>query len=198
MSCWPLCWKGYVDYRPAQRISYRDWFLEGTGLDPWSGDVAAFRRFAERELGSVPAGMGDDELDPWLDLLVTHWLEPRLGKQALFVHGYPPSQASLARVSGDEPRVAQRFELFLDGVELANGFHELADAGEQLRRFENDNSVRERHGQATAMPDRHLLAALAHGLPDCSGVALGFDRLVMLVAGLPDVASTMPFCFARV
>jgi lysyl-tRNA synthetase class 2 len=190
--------EGFVDYRPARRISYRQWFLDATGLDPWRDDVAEFRCFAEQNLASVPATMDDDTLDPWLDLLVTHWIEPQLDEQALFVHGYPPGQAALARLTTGEEVVAERFELFLNGVELANGFHELCDAEEQRRRFADDNRIRRRSGLGAVPVDEHLVAALVHGLPDSSGVALGFDRLVMLAAGLPDVASAMPFSLDRV
>lgn len=190
--------EGFLDYRPARRISYRQWFLDETGLDPWNDDARAFRSFYENRLGPAPAGMGDDAIDPWLDLLLTHWLEPKLDAGALFVHGYPPSQAALARVANGDVAVAERFELFLNGIELANGFHELDDVEEQRRRFVNDNRVREQSGLETVPYDVHLLAALAHGLPESAGVALGFDRLVMLAAGLQDVAAAMPFSFARV
>jgi len=189
---------GFMDYQPAKRVAYRQWFRDGTGLDPWTDKVAAFRQFAEQQLESVPETMDDRELDPWLDLLVTHWLEPRLCDQPVFVYDYPVSQASLARVRQDEVPVAERFELYIKGVELANGFHELADAGQQQQRFEYENRVREQMGQPVIPVDQHLLAALQSGLPDCAGVAIGFDRLLMVVAGLPDIASAMPFPFSKV
>jgi lysyl-tRNA synthetase class 2 len=189
---------GLVDYRPAQRLSYRQWFLSETGLDPWRDSVAAFRQFAMARLPSVPEHM-PEALDPWLDLLVTHWLEPRLGTGAVFVHDYPASQASLAQLRvADEATVAERFELYINGVELANGFHELADSAEQLRRFEQDNLSRIERGQAVMPVDRALIAALEHGLPDCSGVAVGVDRLVMLAAGLDNIDQAMAFSLQRV
>ncbi|GMQ87635.1 MAG: elongation factor P--(R)-beta-lysine ligase [Gammaproteobacteria bacterium] len=190
--------EGFMDYQPAKRVPYRQWFRDGTGLDPWTDKVAAFRRFAERRLDSVPEAMDDQELDPWLDLLVTHWLEPGLGDQPVFVYDYPVSQASLARVRQGRFPVAERFELYIKTVELANGFHELADAAQQQQRFESENRVRERMGKPAVPIDRHLLAALQSGLPDCAGVAIGFDRLVMVAAGLPDIASAMPFPLSRV
>jgi len=189
---------GFSVYQAARRISYREWFLDATGLDPWADDIAAFRSFARNALESVPLSMGEDELDPWLDLLVTHWLEPRLGDQAVFVYDYPVSQASLARVRrGDRP-VAERFELYLGGVELANGFRELGDAAEQRERFDSDNRRRARAGQQPVPADVYLVEALRAGLPDCSGVALGFDRLLMVAAGRDNVASAMPFSLERV
>jgi len=189
--------EGYSDYRPARRISYRQWFHDGTGLDPWTDTVADFRRFAEQQLESVPRGMDERALDPWLDLLVTHCLEPALDDQPVFVYDYPPSQAALAQVRPGEAPVAERFELYMKGVELANGFHELADAGQQRQRFEAENRAREQAGQSTLPLDRKLLAALQSGLPDCAGVAVGFDRLVMVAAGLADIATAMPFPFQR-
>jgi len=190
--------EGFMGYQPAKRVAYRQWFRDGTGLDPWTDKVAAFRQFAERHLESVPRAMDDRELDPWLDLLVTHWLEPRLGDQPVFVYDYPVSQASLASVRQGEVPVAERFELYIKEVELANGFHELVDAGQQQQRFEQENRVREQTGMPAVPMDRHLLAALRAGLPDCAGVAIGFDRLTMVAAGLPDIASAMPFPFTNV
>lgn len=190
--------QGYLDYQPASRISYQRWFLDETGLDPWSDTPAAFRAFADQRLSSVPDGMPDDELDPWLDLFLTHWLEPRLKVPAQFVQDYPPGQASLAQVRQQPLPVAERFELYLHGAELANGFHELADSAEQRRRFERDNRSRQRSEQPEMPIDEPLLAAIDHGLPDCSGVALGFDRLVMLAAGQSELDSVLPFSLDRV
>jgi lysyl-tRNA synthetase class 2 len=189
--------QGRLEYRPARRITYRQWFMDETGLDPWSDGPAAFRAFAAAHLPSVPGGMPDDDLDPWLHLLLTHWLEPRLGGGAVFVYDYPASQASLARLRREPLPVAERFELYLDGVELANGFHELADASEQAQRFASDNRARRLNGQALMPVDTGLLAALEQGLPDCSGVAIGFDRLAMLAAGVTDLDSATGFSLAR-
>ena len=125
---------------------------------------------------------------------------PELGRDApVFVRDYPATQAALARLRTDTDgtRVAERFELYLDGVELANGFLELGDADEQRRRFERDLALRRERHQPEYPLDERLLAALAHGLPHCSGVALGFDRLVMVTLGLPDLASAMSFADDR-
>jgi lysyl-tRNA synthetase class 2 len=119
---------------------------------------------------------------------------PRLGQGRLtFVHGYPASQAALARLDPDDPRAAQRFELYCDGIELANGFHELASAREQRARFEQDVAERRRVGLSDAAVDERLLAALEAGLPDCCGVALGFDRTLMLAAGAQHIDEVLPF-----
>ena len=107
------------------------------------------------------------------------------------------SQAALARLDPCDPRVAQRFELYCAGVELANGFHELASASEQRARFEADNVHRRRLGLPVFPPDERLLAALAAGLPDCAGVALGFDRTLMLAVGAAHIEEVLPFPTAR-
>jgi elongation factor P--(R)-beta-lysine ligase len=189
--------QGICDYAPARRLTYQQWFINETGLDPWSDPLDAFRRFAQSELTSVPETMPGDRLDPWLDLLLTHWLEPRLDGMPLFVHDYPVSQASLARVRQQPQPVAERFELYFKGIELANGFCELADADEQQRRFEADNAIRRQTGLADMPVDMRLVAALRDGLPECAGVALGVDRLLMSVAGIGDIDSAMPFGMRR-
>jgi lysyl-tRNA synthetase class 2 len=123
---------------------------------------------------------------------------PALGRDAPeFLYDFPASQAALARIRNDDPPVAERFELFWKGIELANGFHELGDAGEQRRRFEDDCERRLRRGQASPAYDRHLIEALEHGLPDCAGVAVGLDRLLMLMLGLEDVRDTFAFDWER-
>jgi lysyl-tRNA synthetase class 2 len=119
---------------------------------------------------------------------------PRLGAGRLtFIHDYPVSQAALARVKREDPAVAERFELYLDGIELANGFHELCDATEQRARFERDLAQRRARGKNQPPLDECLLAALAAGLPDCSGVALGFDRVVMAATGARGIDEVIAF-----
>jgi lysyl-tRNA synthetase class 2 len=123
---------------------------------------------------------------------------PRLGRQALtFVHRYPASQAALARLDPTDPRCALRFELYCEGIELANGFHELASAAEQRARFEQDCEERNRRGLPVHSLDERLLASLEAGLPDCAGVALGFDRLVMLATGANHIDDVIAFPIDR-
>jgi lysyl-tRNA synthetase class 2 len=120
-------------------------------------------------------------------------VEPELGRERLcFIYDYPDSQAALARLNPNDPRVAERFELYYNGVELANGFHELADSHEQRKRFEAELRVREEQGMEIVPLDERLLAALEQ-LPDCAGVALGIDRLVMLAVGAESLAEVMAF-----
>jgi lysyl-tRNA synthetase class 2 len=135
--------------------------------------------------------------DAWLELLMGAIVGPRLGRGTLtFVHGYPASQAALARIDPADARVAQRFELYCAGIELANGFHELASAEEQRARFEADNAQRRRLGLSVSPLDERLLAALPQ-LPDCAGVALGFDRTLMLAVGATSLEEVLPFPTAR-
>ncbi|MGQ0383921.1 MAG: EF-P lysine aminoacylase EpmA [Gammaproteobacteria bacterium] len=188
---------GLRPFAPAQIIGYRDAIRAATGVDCRSAGVQDVRA-ALAVRGIRPANAADWELDDWLDLLMGAVVGPGLGHAApTFVIEYPPAQASLARLGRDAAGeiVAERFELYVDGIELANGFRELGDAAEQRARFEGDLANRRRCGQRVLPLDERLLAALAHGLPDCAGVALGFDRLVMVALGLPDLASAQ--CFAH-
>lgn len=189
--------RGLRSFAPARTHAYRDAIREASGIDCRATDAAAVRA-ALAARGIVPAGDHGWDADAWLDLLMGAVVGPALGHEApAFVTDYPPAQAALARLRTDETgaSVAERFELYVDGIELANGFRELGDAAEQRRRFGQDLALRRRRGQRIAPLDERLLAALGHGLPDCSGVALGFDRLVMVALGLPDLASAM--CFAH-
>ena len=175
---------------PMERISWQVLFQRGFGWDPLEVDRETLAATAR---GHGLGGVELQERDQWLDLLMSHLLEPELGHGRLtFVHGYPASQASLARLCPEDPRLACRFELYLEGMELANGFHELADPDEQLARFEADNRRRRELGQEPLPIDHRLVEALRQGLPDCAGVALGLDRLLMLKLGaerLDDVLS---------
>ncbi len=180
---------------PAVRTSYGAAFEGVLGLDPHRADVATLRHCAaEAGLSGVDALGGDR--DAWLELLFSHRVQPRL-PDVCFIHDYPASQAALARLRPGDPPVAERFELFIHGLELANGFHELTDPAEQRRRFEAERRVRQSRGLNTVPLDEHLLAAMAHGLPACAGVALGIDRLVMIAAGKTSLAEVMAFPIER-
>ncbi|MFZ1640984.1 MAG: EF-P lysine aminoacylase EpmA [Candidatus Contendobacter sp.] len=185
---------GRLALAEPERSSYRETFQRHLGLDPHRATVAELAACATARGVSIPPGMPVDDADPWLDLLLTHCIEPRLGQGRLtFVYDYPASQAALARLRPGHPPVGERFELYLNGVELANGFHELGDAGEQRRRFGQENAARRALGLPLAPVDENLLAALEAGLPDCAGVALGFDRLMMLAAGKRSIQDVIAF-----
>jgi lysyl-tRNA synthetase class 2 len=172
--------------------TYREVFAEHAGIDDvHAADVNEIREAAVRH-GLRLEGDSNDR-NVWLDLLMSHVIEPQLGTGACFIYDYPADQAALAYIRPGSPALAERFELYIKGVELANGFHELADADEQKQRFEREQAIRKQSG-LDAMPlDDKLLAALQHGLPECSGVALGFDRLVMLASGKKDIRDVMAF-----
>lgn len=188
-----------MSLQSPERLTYRETFQRHAGLDPYAASPADFARAAETHGISVsPELVSDRAPDPWRDLLLTHVVEPKLGQGRLtFIYDYPASQAALARIQPGNPPVAARFELYLNGIELANGFHELADADEQRRRFERQLHAR-KTGKLPAVPmDERLLAALAYGLPDCAGVALGFDRLVMLACGARTINDVLTFPLER-
>ncbi|MFD0738037.1 EF-P lysine aminoacylase EpmA [Lysobacter koreensis] len=181
---------------PLGRTSYRALYLRELGIDPATASEGELRT----ALGDVvidPAGLGRDD---WLDLLMTHQLQPRFAPdQLLAIHDYPASQCALARVrdAGDGSQVAERFELYLGPLELANGYHELTDATEQGGRFDNDRRTRGQRG-ATAPPrDERLLEAMRAGLGDCAGVALGVDRLLMAMLGTSHIGDVLAFDFPR-
>jgi lysyl-tRNA synthetase class 2 len=181
--------------RRAERLSYRDVFLRELRLDPFAADLDALARAAA---AAGFSGAADSARDEYLELLMGTVIGPRLGRDALtFIYGYPASQAALARLDAADPRVAQRFELYADGLELANGFQELAACAEQRARFEHDNAERRRRGLPAHALDERLLAALAYGLPDCAGVALGFDRTLMLASGATHIEEVLAFPTAR-
>lgn len=182
----------------GERLSYRDAFLRHAGIDPMDAEVAELRDCARSHGLDIPPGMPMDDPDPWRDLLLTQVVEPHLGHSApCFLYDYPASQAALARVRDDRPPVAERFEVYYCGLELANGFHELADAREQRRRFERERAVRRARGLEDRPMDERLLAALEAGLPDCAGVALGLDRLLMIAARAEHIGDVLAFPFPR-
>jgi lysyl-tRNA synthetase class 2 len=179
----------------AERVTYREAFLQALAVDPFTASIAELADHARRRAGFGGATLDRDEL---LELLMGTVVGPRLGQRKLtFVHAYPASQAALARLDPHDPRAAQRFELYCDGIELANGFHELASAREQRERFEHDVAERRRLDLPVTALDERLLAALAAGLPDCSGVALGFDRTLMLAAAAERIDAVLPFPIER-
>src|SRR3984957_19461196 len=173
----------------ARRITYAEAMREYAEVDPHCAD--------DRELDGAARRLGleckaDLDRDAKLDLLMGLAVGPRLGRERpCFICDYPASQASLARLKPGLPRVAARFELYLDGIELANGFHELVNGAEQRARFDQDQALRRARGQAQRPLDEHVLAALAAGMPDCAGVALGFDRLVAIALGAAQIADAM-------
>ena len=182
--------------RRAQVLSlgYRELFLEHAGVDPFGAGEAQLRA-ALGDVGVDGTGLSRDD---WLDLVMTHRIQPRFPADRItVVHDWPASQCALARIRAGEPPVAERFELYLGQFELANGYHELADAAEQRRRFELDQRRRAGRGAIQPPVDERLLAALAAGMPDCAGVALGVERLLMALSGTSRIADVLAFDFLR-
>lgn len=182
-----------IDPRPLEWLSYREAFARYLELDPYAATSAQFAARAEAAELRAP-DLGEDR-DAWCDLLLSHLIAPQLGRERFtFLHDFPASQAALARLHEVEGvEVAERFELFVDGIEIANGYHELADHAEQQRRFEAERVRREAAGEPAAPVDERLLAALAEGLPGCAGVALGLDRLIMLSLGAERIEEVIAF-----
>lgn len=179
----------------AERLTYAAALERHAGIDMHGADDAALQSAAVVQGIDCAA---DLDRDARLDLLMGLVVGPKLGRAGpVFICDYPASQASLARVKPGSPPVAARFELYLDGIELANGFHELADAAEQRTRFRQDLATRRDRGLPQPPMDERLLAAIAAGLPDCAGVALGFDRLVALAVGADSLAQAIAFPIDR-
>ena len=178
---------------PVEMLSFREAVQRHAGFDPLDAGLDVLQRAAQT-LGLDARHAGEADRDALLDLIVGAQVGPALGGAALtFVHRYPASQAALARLDREDARLALRFELYHRGVELANGYHELANAAEQRMRFATDQQKRAARGLATASLDRHLLAALESGLPDCAGVALGFDRVLMLAMNAASIDEVLAF-----
>jgi lysyl-tRNA synthetase class 2 len=187
----------HVALAPSERLTYRDAFVRYTGLDPHQATSTEFANAAHaNDIHASTALYEQHDASLWRDLLLTHLVEPHLGRnRPTFIYDYPASQAALARVRAGDPPLASRFELYINGMEIANGFHELGDAGEQRTRFERQQHARHATGLPAVPLDERLLSALAAGLPDCAGVALGFDRLVMLCAGLDRIEQVLSFAW---
>ncbi|RLA00157.1 MAG: elongation factor P lysine(34) lysyltransferase [Gammaproteobacteria bacterium] len=183
-----------LNTEPSDTISYQELFLQRLKIDPLS--------CSDEDLQSLVFDKANgpklEQRDEMLHCLFSILIEPELGiKRPLMVFDFPASQSALAKLSNTDPRVASRFEVYYQGVELANGFHELQDAEEQRQRFIEDNQQRKLLGKQQRKLDERFLAALENGLPDCAGVALGLDRLLMLKLEKKAIAQVMTFPIDR-
>ncbi len=164
----------------AERKSYADIFMEHLHINPHEASLDTLIACADTHHLSIADDISD--CDTWLQILMSECIEPTIGRdRPCFIYDFPTSQAALARIRPGNPPVASRFEVYFRGIELANGFHELQDAKEQRQRFEKNLLERKKLGFPILPIDELFLSALIHGLPDCAGVALGIDRLIMLV-----------------
>jgi lysyl-tRNA synthetase class 2 len=182
---------------PARRTAYREAFLKNAQIDPLTAPLSALRATASRT-GVPPESLRHDDRDGWLDLILVEQVQPRLGQdRPAILYDYPASQSALAKVREEHPAVAERFELYVAGIELANGYHELTDPKVLSRRIATNNTARVADGKAALPAESRLLAAMDAGLPQATGVALGFDRLVMLAAGAERLDQVIAFPFGR-
>lgn len=187
--------KTILNYSSAKRFSYANLFQHYLQIDPHRASIATLKQainYYKIDIENV-SSMELDK-DDCLNILMTHIIEPQLPDHPLFIYDFPLSQAALARVRLGNPPLAERFEVYVQGIELANGFHELCDAKEQRQRFINDLSQRNKAAYYPPPPiDERLLAALEQGLPPCAGVALGVDRLIMLAAKKTSIKEVLAF-----
>ncbi len=182
----------------AERITYADAFRRYAGVDPHAADSLELARVAETGGITIPASLSLDDRDGWLDLLLVEWVQPHLGQdRPAILYDYPASQAALARIRTGRPAVAERFELYVDGIELANGYHELLDPQVLRNRNRSTNERREADGKDRLPEESRLLAGMEAGLPPSVGVALGFDRVVMLAASAACLAEVIAFPMDR-
>ncbi|HDR0713763.1 TPA: elongation factor P--(R)-beta-lysine ligase [Pasteurella multocida] len=180
-----------LDCKPTESLSYQFVFQEYVGLDPLSAEKAEL--VAKAKQYHLQQAEQEDR-DTLLQFLFSTVVEPNIGKEnPVAVYHFPAPQAALAQISSEDHRVAERFEFYYKGLELANGFHELTDVNEQLHRFEQDNVQRQKMGLPQRQIDKRLLGALQAGVPNCSGIALGVDRLLMIALGANAIHEVMAF-----
>ncbi|MDI1351608.1 MAG: elongation factor P--(R)-beta-lysine ligase [bacterium] len=181
---------------PMIRKTYKQAFKEACDIDPFTASIKDLDELLEQYHLADVLAVDEQDKDQYLFLLMSHVVEPFLGKQSspVAVYDFPPSQASLAQIKDG---FAERFEVYYRGVELANGFHELIDAKAQAARFEQDLQMRKQQGLDLPDPDLWLLEALQQGIPPCSGVALGIERLLALTLEKSSISAVMAFDFSR-
>lgn len=176
-----------------EKLSYEEVFVRAAGVNPHASSANQLQAIAQDRLGVT---WEEEPKNFWLDLLFTHLVEPLFKERLVAVYDFPESQCALARVQQSTYgpySVSKRFEIYWDGIELANGYYELTDANEQRQRFVADNALREQMGLPVIPIDNALLDALEKGIPECAGVALGVDRLLMCLTKENDISQVMPF-----
>lgn len=182
-----------LDAPRAERISYQQLFLDEFGIDPHACDLHSLQQCAIDRKVVLTNPINDK--DTLLQLLLNHFIEPKLGINApTFIYDFPASQAALAKINAGK---AERFEVYIQGTEIANGFHELTNTKEQLQRFQHEQDRRKEINRTVPAIDQRLIKALEHGLPDCAGVAVGLDRLLMILANTKNIADVIAFPWDR-
>lgn len=187
-----------LNAKPAKKFSYQEVFEQYLNINPHTVSVEQLKQVAKQHNIGEVSGLEYEDRDTWLQIMMSHCIEPLLGQEEpVFIYDYPASQAALAKIRNANPSVGERFEVYIKGIEIANGFHELTDAKEQRKRFENDLKMREKLKLPKVPIDEHFLFALQHGMPECSGVALGVDRLVMIAVGAKHINEVIAFPIDR-
>lgn len=185
-----------LDCDVAEKLSYQQVFRDYLAIDPLVANIQQLREAAAK----LNLNDADKEEDPdtLLQFLFVEGIEPLIGRdKPVVIYHYPASQAALAKINDKDCRIAERFEFYFKGIELANGFHELTNFTEQRQRFEQDNRRRVARSLTESLIDENFIAALQYGLPACSGVALGVDRLVMLALKATKLSEVMAFTVER-
>ncbi|MCL4109488.1 UNVERIFIED_CONTAM: hypothetical protein GTU68_024385 [Idotea baltica] len=185
------------DDQPFARVTYADAFAATFATDVIDMDASQLTTLANAHQIDIPTGTATDR-DALLNVLLAEQVEPQLGiKTPAFLYDYPASQSALAQVRNESPPVAERFELYIDGIEFCNGYQELTDANELRHRITRENSIRVREGFTELPANSRLLNAMDSGLPGCSGVALGIDRLAMWLFDCDSLSDVIAFPFDR-
>ncbi len=188
-----------LDRGKPEQLTYREAFQRHAAIDPFAATIedlvaAAAQHGVLTDAQDQQRYAAAGDRDALLDLLLTQAVEPHLGAaRPTILYDYPASQSALAQVRSGDPPLAERFELYVDGVELANGYHELLDPAVLRERNQRNNTARAADGKYTLPADSRLLQAMEHGLPPCAGTALGFDRLVMVATGAKSLAEVLAF-----
>jgi lysyl-tRNA synthetase class 2 len=178
----------------GERLTYQQAFQQHLNIDPLECTSTKLKKILSDNNISGDWINDEQDIDVLLQVLFSECIETKIGNERpCFIYNYPKNQSSLAKISKNDPRVAERFECYYKGVELANGFNELTNSSEQQHRFESDNQKRKLLGKEMKSLDKLFLNALEQGLPECSGVAVGIDRLIMLALNKPNIASIMTF-----
>ena len=192
-----LC-ASFLSLKTTKRLSYQDVFFKATGLDPFKFSYEQYCSFALKQHQPEALSLCGDEHGLWLDFIFSHYVQPTLGQSEFcLVHGYPAIQSSLARINQDNPDTVDRVEVFFKGVELGNGYYELQDAQEQSQRFDTEIQIRAVTGRQSVVKDDRLVSALAQGLPECAGIAIGLDRLLMILSHQAKIEDVLSFSIDR-
>ena len=182
----------------TERVTYRQVFVQHVGVDPFTCSVSDLKSVTLEHGIEIEMSCEASARDEWLNLILSRLIEPKLGDDGgVIIYDWPASQAALAVIREEEVPVAERFEIYVHGIELANGYHELLDADELARRNSVVNQERVKDGQPLLPEESRLLQAMRSDLPPCAGVALGVDRLVMLALGLKEIKDVMAFPIDR-